>query len=110
MNRREFMGHAALAPLVAAAADLEGARADQPSIFLPDSARVYDIGRGEARILVGAGPAARGGSADSATTRDALPHCMFTTAPMNNSMPSKALFPYGWTAAGATYRPADLPW
>ena len=36
------------------AADLEGARADQPSIFLPDSARVYDIGRGEARILVGA--------------------------------------------------------
>jgi quercetin dioxygenase-like cupin family protein len=54
MNRREFMGHAALAPLVAAAADLAGAPADQPSIFLPDSARVYDIGRGEARILVGA--------------------------------------------------------
>ena len=111
MNRREFMGHAVLAPLVVAAADLEGARADQPSIFLPDSARVYDIWRGEARILVvRSSPAARGGSADSATTRDASPHCTFTTVPMNNSMRSKALFPYGWTAAGATYHPADLPW
>src|ERR1700682_6717487 len=27
---------------------------DKPSILLPHSARVYDIGRGEARILVGA--------------------------------------------------------
>jgi hypothetical protein len=54
MNRREFVGYAALAPLVASAADLRGARADKPSILLPDSARVYEIGHGEARILVGA--------------------------------------------------------
>ena len=52
MNRREFVGYATLAPLVAT--DLEGVRAAKPSILLPDSARVYDIGRGEARILVGA--------------------------------------------------------
>jgi quercetin dioxygenase-like cupin family protein len=54
VNRREFVGHAALAPLVVSAANLEGARADKPFILLPDSTRVYDIGRGEARILVGA--------------------------------------------------------
>lgn len=54
MNRREFVGHAALAPLMASAANLEGARAERPSILLPDRARVYDIGHGEARILVGA--------------------------------------------------------
>jgi quercetin dioxygenase-like cupin family protein len=54
MNRREFVGYSALATLVASAADLKGARADKPSILLPDSARVYDIGHGEARILVGA--------------------------------------------------------
>jgi quercetin dioxygenase-like cupin family protein len=54
MNRREFVGHAALAPLAASAANLEDARAGKPSILLPDSAHVYDIGRGEARILVGA--------------------------------------------------------
>jgi mannose-6-phosphate isomerase-like protein (cupin superfamily) len=53
MNRREFVGCTALAPLVASAADLKGARADKPSILLPDSACVYDIGHGEARILVG---------------------------------------------------------
>jgi hypothetical protein len=54
MNRREFVGHAALAPLAASAANLEDARFGKPSILLPDSAHVYDIGRGEARILVGA--------------------------------------------------------
>jgi mannose-6-phosphate isomerase-like protein (cupin superfamily) len=53
MNRREFVGYAALAPLMASAADLKGAGLDRPFIFLPDSARVYDIGHGEARILVG---------------------------------------------------------
>jgi mannose-6-phosphate isomerase-like protein (cupin superfamily) len=54
MNRRQFVEHAALAPLMASAANLESARADKPSILLPNSARVYDIGHGEARILVGA--------------------------------------------------------
>jgi quercetin dioxygenase-like cupin family protein len=54
MNRREFVGHAALAPLAVSAANLEDAPPGKPSILLPDSARVYDIGRGEARILVGA--------------------------------------------------------
>jgi hypothetical protein len=71
MNRREFVGYAALAPLVASAADLKGARADKPSILLPDGARVHDIGRGEARILVGAEQSGgAGGSATSAMTRD----------------------------------------
>jgi len=41
MNRREFVGYAALAPLVASAASLKGAPADKPSILLPDSARKY---------------------------------------------------------------------
>ena len=54
MNRREIVRYSALAPLVAFAADLKGAHADKPSILLPESARVYDIGRVEARILVGA--------------------------------------------------------
>jgi quercetin dioxygenase-like cupin family protein len=54
VDRREFVGFAALGPLVASGADLKGARADKPSILLPDNARVYDIGHGEARILVGA--------------------------------------------------------
>ena len=54
MNRREFAKLAALAPVVAAAPDLKGAPADKPSILLPESARVYDIGHGEARVLVGA--------------------------------------------------------
>jgi quercetin dioxygenase-like cupin family protein len=53
MNRREFVTFATLAPLVASGPDLKGARADKPSILLPDTARVYDIGLGEARILVG---------------------------------------------------------
>jgi quercetin dioxygenase-like cupin family protein len=53
MNRREFVSFAAVAPLLASAAETKNARADKPSILLPDSARVYDIGRGEARILVG---------------------------------------------------------
>ncbi len=54
MNRREFAKLAALAPVAAAAPDLKGASADKPSILLPQSARVYDIGHGEARVLVGA--------------------------------------------------------
>jgi hypothetical protein len=33
MNRREFVGCAALATLVASAVDLKGARADKPSIL-----------------------------------------------------------------------------
>ncbi|GAC1624320.1 MAG: hypothetical protein NVS9B13_18780 [Candidatus Acidiferrum sp.] len=53
MNRREFVGYAALAPLVSSAVALKSAGTNKPSIFLPDSARRYDIGRGEARILVG---------------------------------------------------------
>ena len=51
MNRREFVGFAALARLVASAADLKSARADRPFILLPDSARVCDIGREEALPL-----------------------------------------------------------
>jgi quercetin dioxygenase-like cupin family protein len=54
MNRREFVGFAALAPLIASSAGLKGELGDKASILMPDSARVYDIGRGEARILVGA--------------------------------------------------------
>src|SRR5260370_29146533 len=54
MNGRELVGLGTLAPLLASKADLKGARADKPSILLPDSARVYDIGHGEVRILVGA--------------------------------------------------------
>ncbi len=42
----------ALAPLVASVADLKGDRTDESFVLLPDSARVCDIGRGEARILV----------------------------------------------------------
>ncbi|MDP9146184.1 MAG: cupin domain-containing protein [Acidobacteriota bacterium] len=53
MNRREFAAFAALAPLTISAAEVKGARPDKPSIFLPENARVHDIGRGEARILVG---------------------------------------------------------
>jgi hypothetical protein len=54
MNRREFVGFATLAPLVASGTNLIGARADKPSILLPNSAPVCDIGHGEAPILVGA--------------------------------------------------------
>jgi len=54
MNRREFVGYSALATLVASATDLKAAPTDKPSILLPESARVYDIGHGEGRILVGA--------------------------------------------------------
>ena len=54
MNRRESVRIAALAPPTAFSADLNGVGTDEPSILLPDSARVYDIGHGEARILVGA--------------------------------------------------------
>jgi quercetin dioxygenase-like cupin family protein len=54
MNRREFAVFAGLAPLVARAADLKGGPAGKPLVLLPDSARVYDIGHGQAHILVGA--------------------------------------------------------
>jgi mannose-6-phosphate isomerase-like protein (cupin superfamily) len=54
MNRREFVGFAALAPLVATAAELKDSPVGKPLVLLPDSARVYDTGHGEARILVGA--------------------------------------------------------
>lgn len=53
MNRREFVGYAALMPLMASAAGLNRPRESKPFIALPDGARVYDIGHGEARILVG---------------------------------------------------------
>ena len=39
---------------MASAVDLKGARVDKPSILPHDSARVYDMGGGEAHILVGA--------------------------------------------------------
>jgi quercetin dioxygenase-like cupin family protein len=54
MNRREFAGLMAFAPVVGAAPSLAGAAVDKPSIVLPESARVYDIGHGEARVLAGA--------------------------------------------------------
>ncbi len=54
MNRREFVEFAALAPLVASAGDLKSTPAGKPFVLLPDGARTYDMGRGEARILVGA--------------------------------------------------------
>ena len=54
MDRREFVGFATLLSLVASGTDLKGAPANKASILLPDSARVYDIAHGEARILVGA--------------------------------------------------------
>jgi quercetin dioxygenase-like cupin family protein len=54
MNRREFVGLGTVATLLASGRGLKGVVADKASILLPDSARVYDIGHGEARILVGA--------------------------------------------------------
>jgi uncharacterized cupin superfamily protein len=53
MNRRKFVELAAILPLAASAADLKGMPAGKPVIARADSARVYDIGHGEARILVG---------------------------------------------------------
>jgi quercetin dioxygenase-like cupin family protein len=52
MNRREFVGLAAVSPLVASAAGSNDAGTGKPYIVLPDSARSYQIGGGEARILV----------------------------------------------------------
>lgn len=54
MNRRKLVGLAALAPLVGHSTDLQGTPPGKPLIVLPDSARVYDTGHGETRILVGA--------------------------------------------------------
>jgi mannose-6-phosphate isomerase-like protein (cupin superfamily) len=51
MNRREFVGFAALAPL-ASSAGLSASPTTKSLIVQPGSGRVYDIGGGEARILV----------------------------------------------------------
>jgi len=52
MKRRVFVNLATFTPLIACCATLN-ASADKPTIFLPETSRVYDIGLGEARILVG---------------------------------------------------------
>ena len=52
MNRRKFVGLAAGAPFMAAVNDVKDS-AGKSFISLPESARVYEIGHGEARILVG---------------------------------------------------------
>lgn len=52
MNRRKFVRLSASAPFLAAATDVK-ASAGESFIALPGSARVYEIGHGEARILVG---------------------------------------------------------
>lgn len=54
MNRREFLGFAALAPLVTSSPERTNVPGGKALVVLPDSARVYDIRHGEARILVGA--------------------------------------------------------
>jgi quercetin dioxygenase-like cupin family protein len=54
MNRREFAGLAMMAPLMATAAHTKTESEAKPSLLLPDGAHEYDIGHGEARILVGA--------------------------------------------------------
>src|ERR1700756_2678064 len=64
MNRREFVRLAAAAPLTAAApkqheaprmsANDSDTPATKPFVVMPETARTYDIGHGEARILVGA--------------------------------------------------------
>jgi hypothetical protein len=54
MNRRKFVGFAALTPLLSSAVNGTDARANKPLVLLPDTAHVYDVGRGEGRILVGA--------------------------------------------------------
>jgi quercetin dioxygenase-like cupin family protein len=54
MNRREFAGFAAIAPLIAAAQERRVKAAETPLVLGPERARVYTIGHGEARILVGA--------------------------------------------------------
>lgn len=53
MNRRKFVEFATLAPLLASAVDLKADRAEK-GILPSDNARVYDMGGGEARIIVGA--------------------------------------------------------
>lgn len=51
MNRRKFVELAAAAPLLAAVDDHQ--TESKPLIALPDNAPTYDIGHGQARILVG---------------------------------------------------------
>jgi quercetin dioxygenase-like cupin family protein len=53
MKRREFLGYAALAPLAGSADERKAVGVDKAFVLLPNSSRAYDIGRGEARILVG---------------------------------------------------------
>ena len=53
MNRREFVGTAALMPLLVSPDVRADAIASKPLVLLPGSARVYNVGRGEGRILVG---------------------------------------------------------
>ena len=53
MNRRAFVGLAALAPFGTGSTDSKSSNSAQPLIVSPGAARVYDIGHGEARILVG---------------------------------------------------------
>jgi quercetin dioxygenase-like cupin family protein len=53
VNRREFVGLAALSPLGVVGGTDSHVNSGKPLILPPDSARVYDIGHGEARILVG---------------------------------------------------------
>lgn len=54
MNRRRLVGLAALAPLASHSTDRKAAPPGKPLIVFLDSARVYDTGHGETRILVGA--------------------------------------------------------
>ncbi len=110
MNRREFARLAALAPLVAAAPELKAAPADKPSILLPESARVYDIGHGEARILAGAeqsGGAWWLASILSDAGRKTSLHVHFS-ADEHVYVLEGVSFPHGWTIAGRTSRSA--PW
>lgn len=58
MNRREFARIAALMPflgstVLSSTVDRPNKIAGKPLVLLPDTARVYDVGRGEGRILVG---------------------------------------------------------
>lgn len=54
MNRRNFASLAALAPFAASASDLNSTQATKPMVVLPERAKVYNMGQGEARILVSA--------------------------------------------------------
>ena len=52
MNRRKFAAFAGLTSVATRLADRFRAPARKPFVVLPDSARVYDTGLGETRILV----------------------------------------------------------